>query len=305
MTSATAAELQPVTPSPGPAQYSNVAPPSQLRTPEVDFGGGARTVATPDEVEPLSAERRRVHVNVSKEFVKKLKTARAGLSHSVPGATVEQVLEAGLDLLLEKQARARGQVKRPRTTLPAATPRGEGPVGGAAGAHDEAMRTRNDDLAATSRPSQQPSQPLALLPTAPPTTVPRPPRREGPRETIPAAVRRAVWERDGDHCSWPLDGGGCCGSTHRLELDHVIPWAEWGPSTVENLRVVCHRHNALAARQVFGERCAVQYSRAPDRRSTGRPETPGRPFRDERGTSRNALPAADQSGFAGAGFEGT
>jgi 5-methylcytosine-specific restriction endonuclease McrA len=80
-----------------------------------------------------------------------------------------------------------------------------------------------------------------------------------PSAAIPAAVRRAVWERDGDHCTWPLDGSGCCGSTHRLELDHIVPWAEWGPSTVENLRVVCGRHNALAARRAFGERVMSRY----------------------------------------------
>ncbi len=83
---------------------------------------------------------------------------------------------------------------------------------------------------------------------------------------MPAAVRHAVWERDGDRCTWPLDGGGCCGSTHRLELDHIIPWAEWGPSTVENLRVVC-RHNTLAARQAFGEAVIWRYLRGGTRSS--------------------------------------
>jgi hypothetical protein len=154
--------------------------------------------------------------------VRKLKAARDGLSRAIPGATMEQVLEAALDLLLEKQARARGLVKRPRKVLATATP----------------MSTP--------------------IPTAP-STEPPPHRREGPREPIPAAVRRAVWERDGQHCNWPLDGGGCCGSTHRLELDHIIPWAEWGPSTVENLRVVCGRHNTLAARRRFGAWCAERY----------------------------------------------
>jgi 5-methylcytosine-specific restriction endonuclease McrA len=62
-------------------------------------------------------------------------------------------------------------------------------------------------------------------------------------------VRRAVWQRD----------AGRCGSTHRLEFDHVIPWAEWGPSTVENLRLLCGRHNAMAAKREFGERCMRRY----------------------------------------------
>jgi hypothetical protein len=185
-------------------------------------------VTRPDEIDPLTGDLSRLSATVSRRFLQKLKIARAGLSHAIPGATLEQVLEAGLDLLLEKQARARGLVKRPRTTL-ALSPTEPPP---------------------TSRPS--------ATATETPSAEPPPPRRTGPRETIPAAVRRAVWQRDAGHCSWPLDGGGCCGSTHRLELDHVIPWAEWGPSTVENLRVVCHRHNALAARQAFGARCVAR-----------------------------------------------
>ena len=40
---------------------------------------------------------------------------------------------------------------------------------------------------------------------------------------IRAAVKREVWERDGGCCRWPLDGGGICGSTLRLEFDHVVP----------------------------------------------------------------------------------
>jgi hypothetical protein len=219
------AEQSGATHSPDPGQHPSVVPLSQLRAPEVDFGGVARAPLH-DEIEPLSADRRRVHVNVSKAFVTKLQTAKAGLSHAIPGATLEQVLEAGLDLLLEKQAKARGQVKRPRT-VPATA-------------------------------ASTPTPPSSVVETATPTE-PHPHRRTGPRETIPAAVRRAVWERDGDHCSWPLDGGGCCGSTHRLELDHLIPWAEWGPSTVENLRVVCGRHNALAARKAFRARRMERY----------------------------------------------
>ena len=177
--------------------------------------------------------------------MKKLEAAREGLSHSIRGATMEQVLEAALDLLLEKQARARGQVKRPRTTL--ATPR----PGAAQGA--TSARAREAPLSSERLPTEP-------TPADPPVTGPVH-RRTGPREAIPAAVRRAVWERDGGRCSWPLDGGGCCGSTHRLELDHVIPWARGGESTVANLRLVCARHNQLAARRVFGARCVERYAR--------------------------------------------
>jgi hypothetical protein len=57
-----------------------------------------RVAAPRDDVEPLTADLRRLHVAVSRQFLKKLDAARDGLSHSIPGATTEQVLEAALDL---------------------------------------------------------------------------------------------------------------------------------------------------------------------------------------------------------------
>jgi hypothetical protein len=167
----------------------------------------ARIAAPCDEVEPLTANLRRLHVTVSRKFLEMLDEARDGHSRSVRGATTEQVLEAALALLLEKQAKARGQVKRPRTSVPASV-----------------------DAA-----------PEAASPS--PFAEPPPPRRAGPREHVPAAVRRAVWERDGGRCQWPLDSGGCCGSTHRIELDHLVPWPRGGTPTMDGLRLLCRPHN--------------------------------------------------------------
>jgi HNH endonuclease len=56
---------------------------------------------------------------------------------------------------------------------------------------------------------------------------------------IPAEVKRAVWIRDGGKCQWPTDSGGICGSTRQLELDHIVPVARGGRSTIDNLRVTC------------------------------------------------------------------
>jgi len=70
---------------------------------------------------------------------------------------------------------------------------------------------------------------------------------------VTAAVRREVWSRDEGKCTWPLDSGGICGSTLRLEIDHVVPRARGGPSTVDNSRLTCKFHNQLAARHVYGD----------------------------------------------------
>ena len=89
--------------------------------------------------------------------------------------------------------------------------------------------------------------------------------QQNPRPTknpshIPAAVRREVWSRDEGKCTWPLDSGGICGSTLRLEIDHVVPRGRGGPSTVENCRLACAMHNQLAARQVYGDDWMGQFT---------------------------------------------
>ncbi|HEY2954323.1 MAG TPA: HNH endonuclease signature motif containing protein, partial [Candidatus Eisenbacteria bacterium] len=82
----------------------------------------------------------------------------------------------------------------------------------------------------------------------------RPGRSRGsasPR-TIPAAVRRAVYERDGGRCAFVSDAGRRCDETRFLQFDHVIQVARGGESTVENLRLVCSAHNRYAAEREFG-----------------------------------------------------
>jgi 5-methylcytosine-specific restriction endonuclease McrA len=68
----------------------------------------------PMRVEPLTANESRIHLTVSSQFLEKLERARRGQGHVQRGATKEQVIEAALDLLLEKQAKRRAEVKRPQ-----------------------------------------------------------------------------------------------------------------------------------------------------------------------------------------------
>jgi hypothetical protein len=230
--------------APGPALATPVTwpcPPSpggvgtdsgSLWAPKVKAAAPAPVAPRRDEVDPLTAELSRLSTTVSRRFLQKLKAAREGLGHAIPGSTTEQVLEAALDLLLEKQARARGQVKRPRVTRSAAP-------------------TATSNLISPPVPAQSTTEPDFAEPLH---------RRTGPREAIPAAVRRAVWMRDAGRCTWPLDSGGVCASTHRLEFDHVIPWARDGEPTEKNLRLLCGRHNVLAAKRAFGDRVMGRYA---------------------------------------------
>ena len=82
------------------------------------------------------------------------------------------------------------------------------------------------------------------------------PRGDGERaptaRAVPAKVRRQVWERDGGCCAWTSKDGRRCGSRWKLELDHIVPVALGGSSTLENLRLACRQHNVLHAEHVFG-----------------------------------------------------
>lgn len=57
------------------------------------------------------------------------------------------------------------------------------------------------------------------------------------RAHIPAALRRAVYDRDGHACR-------ACGSTERLSLDHVVHWSRGGQDTLQNLRTLCQPCNS-------------------------------------------------------------
>jgi hypothetical protein len=60
---------------------------------------------------------------------------------------------------------------------------------------------------------------------------------------VGAQVKRAVWKRDGGRCQFISPGGRQCAETHGLQLDHVHPYALGGPTTQENLRLLCGAHN--------------------------------------------------------------
>ena len=69
---------------------------------------------------------------------------------------------------------------------------------------------------------------------------------------IPAAVRRAVWRRDGGRCAF-VGGSGRCRETAFLEFHHVEPYAAGGAATAENVELRCRAHNAYEARLFFGD----------------------------------------------------
>jgi len=70
---------------------------------------------------------------------------------------------------------------------------------------------------------------------------------------IPARIREEVLERDGHRCTFVSAEGHRCSEQCGLQLDHFVPFARGGESTVENLRAMCPAHNQLLAERALGK----------------------------------------------------
>ncbi len=68
---------------------------------------------------------------------------------------------------------------------------------------------------------------------------------------IPALLRDAVFNRDKGRCTYTSSLGIRCDSTAHLQIDHITPFCRGGKHTLDNLRVLCGKHNRLAARKIL------------------------------------------------------
>ena len=60
---------------------------------------------------------------------------------------------------------------------------------------------------------------------------------------IPAAVRRAVWQRDKGRCAHVDSRGRRCASTRFLQFHHLDNWGRGADHTIERIELRCRPHN--------------------------------------------------------------
>lgn len=94
------------------------------------------------------------------------------------------------------------------------------------------------------------------------------------RMAIPRAVRREVFERDGECCTFENEEGTRCTSRDFLELDHIQLHAQGGEDTASNLRVRCRPHNRLHAEQTLGKEAVARAMDFRQQKSMQRSATP-------------------------------
>ncbi|MBI4720759.1 MAG: HNH endonuclease [Chitinivibrionia bacterium] len=157
-------------------------------------------------------------------FMKKYEQARSLLSQRLPDTSFASVFDALINEFLERhspvQRKARRDTRKTLRKTALAKP------------HQAAARSAISNLRHAVHNHK--------------TTSPNSPRH------IPAAVRDEVFVRDKGRCTYMGKAGERCESTHALQIDHIVPFARGGPTTASNLRLLCAKHNRLAAEEVFG-----------------------------------------------------
>jgi hypothetical protein len=168
-------------------------------TPGGAISAEPRVAATQCEMKPLTPERFKIQVTVSRETYDQLRRAQDLMRHTLPSGDPAVIFARALTLLVA-----------------------------------DLERTKAAQTAA-------PRQPRPTNPTS---------------RHIPAAVRRAVLQRDGGRCAFRGTQGRCM-ATSPLEFHHVRPFAAGGAASIDNIELRCRAHNVYEADAYFGPRDAV------------------------------------------------
>ena len=80
---------------------------------------------------------------------------------------------------------------------------------------------------------------------------------------IPAAVKRAVYERDGGRCRYEDEQGRRCTARQGLEFHHRHPFGRGGDHSVANVALACRCHNGYLAEVDYGREVIARHRRSP------------------------------------------
>jgi hypothetical protein len=228
--------LNPTTPRMVPARLLDAVPPSRIGSREHDAPLGSEPRGPAQE----GAEAERPHLRATAETelrpdaVAPSREARAKLEPLSPGRYRVQFTATAT--FKDKLERLQALMSSPDDDLVAVLE---------AAVTEKLERLEAKRFARTSAPRKR----LPETKTAPTT------------RHIPAAVRRAVQERDGNRCRFVDRQGRRCSEQRRLEFHHRYPFGRGGDHSPPNVVLLCRAHNTLMAEQDYG-RQALERNRA-------------------------------------------
>jgi 5-methylcytosine-specific restriction endonuclease McrA len=181
--------------------------------------------APPARVEPLAPARYKVQFTASAEMRDKLERLRALMRTSIPDGDLAAVIDAAVTEKLERLEARRFGKKRQRRAPGTVSP---------PPSRDDTVRRGE-----TGRPG----------------TV------AGASRHLPAAVRRAVHERDGGQCRFVDERGRRCPARDGLEFHHRHPFRHGGGHATRNIALMCRAHNRHLAEIDYGREAVASRAR--------------------------------------------
>ena len=179
-------------------------------------------------------------VVVDRECRQGLDHLKALLSHVDPAMSYGQLVNR----LVQDELRRRDPRLRGSTGTDGSASKQEAPAAGNGTPTENGTSPEPAEAVSTAKCVAADGDTAASTPNQPPTGDAS---RQQPAPTgrgIPAAIKRAVWERDQGRCSYvdPTTGRRCS-SRHLLQIDHIRPRASGGGAHPDNLRLLCHAHH--------------------------------------------------------------
>ena len=201
--------------------------------PDAVPGSATRGRSRPAAVEPLAPGRYKIQFTASAGLRDKLERLRGLMRVSVPDGDLAAIIEQAVTEKLERlEARRFARTRAPRKAVAACSTSIPG-------------RERSGAMAGGSAAPQ--AGPVEKGERSASTEGRLPASRH-----IPAAVRRAVYERDQGRCRFVDEQGRRCTARDGLEFHHRHPFGYGGGHTVVAVSLLCRAHNLHFAEVDYG-----------------------------------------------------
>ena len=153
------------------------------------------------------------------------------LSHTIPGASIKDILKFAVKESIQKRDLQREVKARKREAAPAPVlNKNETPANAEPSAGDMAEK-KNVNSA-----NQNPSGAVEIKSSSQISV--------GMRTPLAVAEKRLVWRKSQGQCCYRHEGRRCS-SRFQLQIDHIIPLARDGTNEISNLQLLCRQHNQM------------------------------------------------------------
>jgi len=180
-----------------------------------------------ESVRQITPELQELKMVLTTEMQKDLEKLKLLLSHSMPGASLSEVLKFAVKESIQKRDRQREVHHREHKAQPA-------PVETEVCSQLKKMaQMRNKDLTIQQLKLRGQKSNVAVTD-----------KTAGVRIQLPTSVKRLIWHKYQGQCGYQHQGRRCS-SRFQLETDHIHPLSKGGSNSIQNLQLLCRAHNQM------------------------------------------------------------